>query len=185
MNEWRGHGRLTMNGTHVTCRAEAGKIWLGFDPLEICISDVPTWADSQFSAKAIAAANAGPDNGYQILEWPLNFPLASLPTPGAILTQHTQRALIVTCAIDPATALLGENIQYRYFAPQHGVSEDSATGSAMRVLASYWQQRGLGDVLTAYQNSDAGGLLFSDVRAGKIWVGGCTSPAVNGVKDFE
>ncbi len=72
----------------------------------------------------------------------------------------------------PDQARCGENIQYRYFAPQFGVPEDSATGSAMRVLAAYWQQRGYGDEQRALQRSAAGGWLLSRVEGERTWIGG-------------
>ena len=52
---------------------------------------------------------------------------------------------------------------------------DPATGSAMRVLASYWQQRGLDHALTALQRSAEGGLLFSRIEGGITWIGGNVS----------
>jgi hypothetical protein len=45
----------------------------------------------------------------------------------------------------------------------------------MRVLALYWQQRGLGDELQALQRSPEGGLLWSRVREQTTWVGGRVS----------
>lgn len=180
MDHWGGAGdsggTLVMNGAEVACQAEAGQIWLSFEALETQPCEVPQWCNSYFDTAPIAAATAGPDNGYLVLQWPTDSQLASLPVPPATLVQDTQRALIVTCAVGQDSALHDENIHYRYFAPQHGVAEDLATGSAMRVLAHYWQQRDLGAVLTAYQYSQAGGLLFSRIQAGKVWIGGWTSP---------
>jgi hypothetical protein len=45
----------------------------------------------------------------------------------------------------------------------------------MRVLASYWQQQGLGHALTALQCSAEGGLLFSRIEGGITWIGGNVS----------
>jgi hypothetical protein len=42
----------------------------------------------------------------------------------------------------------------------------------MRLLASYWRGRGLGDRLTALQRSPQGGLLHSEVDRNLTWVGG-------------
>jgi len=185
LDDWGQRGTLVMNGSEVDCHAAEGKVWLGFQPLQPVPCDVPDWCKYFFAAEPIAAATAGVDNAYLILEWPKGFNLASLATPQASLSQYTQRALIATCAADPATATYAETIQYRYFAPQHGVAEDTATGSAMRVLASYWQQRGQGQTLTAYQCSAAGGLLFSRIAEAKVWVGGWTVPMAKESKNFE
>ena len=173
-----------MNGSEVACHLDAGKIWLGFQPLETAACAVPDWCKSYFEIEPVAAATAGADNAYLVLEWPAGFNLASLSGPGASLGRYTQRALIVTCATGHAAATYNESIQYRYFAPQHGVPEDTATGSAMRVLARYWQQRDLGQMLTAYQCSEVGGLLFSRIADAKVWVGGWATPAAKESKDF-
>lgn len=64
-------------------------------------------------------------------------------------------------------------IQLRYLAPQYSPAEDSATGSAMRVLASYWQFRNGVTRLDAWQRSAGGGLLRSEIDdQGSVWVGG-------------
>ena len=119
-----------------------------------------------------ACAEAGDSAGYLVLEWPADTDLTSLDPPGDSLRLHTTRALIATCRVSPSASLAGEDIQLRYFAPQYGVDEDAATGSAMRVLASYWQQRGLGNHLQGLQRSARGGWLFSRLENARVWVGG-------------
>jgi len=161
-----------MNGSEVASRINGSQVWLGFKSSQPLACDVPGWIGSYFSDPPIAAAGAGQASGYLVLEWPEDFALASLPVPDESLAVHTKRALIVTCAISAGAAAANETIRYRYFAPQHGVFEDTATGSAMRVLAGYWQQRGLAHVLTALQCSAGGGLLFSRVEGDITWVGG-------------
>ena len=69
----------------------------------------------------------------------------------------------------------------RYFAPQYGVEEDIATGSAMRVLAQYWSSRF--KQLTVYQCSPQGGLLLSRHTATHVEVGGRCVSASEGVYD--
>ena len=155
-----------MSGVNVACHLAGGKIWLGFEALESQPSEVPQWCKRYFESEPMVA---GPDNAYLILQWPAAFQLPSLPVPPAILARETQRMLVTSCTAGPEGVLAGEDIHCRYFAPQYGVTEDLATGSAMRVLAHYWQHRDLGSVLTAYQNSKAGGLLFSRIQAGTVW----------------
>ena len=175
INRWGRNGTLIMNGSEVACRVTQEQVWLGFTPLAPEACEIPAWCQQYFDVEPAAAATAGAADGYLVLEWPAGFELASLPTPTESLAQHTKRSLIVTCAAENEAAQEAESFHYRYFAPQYGVSEDAATGSAMRVLASFWQQRGLGRVLTAYQCSTEGGLLFSRIEEGKVWIGGWTS----------
>lgn len=164
-----------MNGAEVACRVTDGQVWLGFVPLAPEVCEIPAWCGQYFDVEPDAAATAGAADGYLVLEWPAGFELTSLSRPRETLAQHTARSLIVTCAAENVLTQEKESIHYRYFAPQYGVSEDAATGSAMRVLASFWQHRGLGKVLTAYQCSTEGGLLFSRIEEGKVWIGGWTS----------
>lgn len=164
-----------MNGLEVACRILDEQVWLGFTPLIPKMCEIPPWCSQVFGVEPSAAATAGAADGYLVLEWPAGFELAALPRPDQSLAQHTSRSLIVTCAAVNVFAQETESIHLRYFAPQYGVSEDAATGSAMRVLANFWQQRGLGEALTAYQCSAQGGLLFSRIEAGNVWIGGWTS----------
>lgn len=185
VNHWGQAGRLVMNGTEVKCHIADGLVWLGFEPLALQACEVPHWCQQFFETAPIAAATAGAADGYLVLQWPMDFEIASLPKPGANLAQHTARSLIVTRAIERAAAQHAEDFQYRYFAPQYGVSEDAATGSAMRVLASFWQQRDLGEALTAYQYSNAGGLLFSRIEKGEVWIGGRISTITKEISSIE
>ena len=164
-----------MNGSEVACRVTGEQVWLGFVPLAPEASEIPAWCKHYFEVEPDAAATAGAADGYLVLEWPAGFELTSLPKPRESLARHTARSLIVTCAVENVLTQEKESIHYRYFAPQYGVSEDAATGSAMRVLASFWQQRGLGKALTAYQCSTEGGLLYSRIEKDKVWIGGWTS----------
>jgi len=164
-----------MNGSEVACRVSGEQVWLGFAPLVTKACEVPNWCKHYFDVGPDAAATAGPTDGYLVLEWPTGFELTSLPGPDKSLAQHTARSLIVTCSVGNPGSKGAQTIHFRYFAPQYGVSEDTATGSAMRVLASFWQQSGLGSVITAYQCSAQGGLLFSRIEQDKVWIGGWTS----------
>ena len=129
----------------------------------------------------MAAATAGDSRGYLVLEFTPQTPIETLTAPGARLARHSARALIVTVRSQApgdtrAPAGAGHDdlpeVALRYFAPQYGVPEDAATGSAMRVLAHFWQQRGLDRNLRARQRSRAGGLLFSRIGTRCTWVGG-------------
>ncbi len=53
-----------------------------------------------------------------------------------------------------------------------GEGEDSATGSAHAVLASYWCPRLGRDEISAYQASERGGLLSCRFEGERVWIGG-------------
>ena len=160
---------LQMNNSTVHSWRDGRITWLSFNTLTSHRCEVPTWVEQVFSdpIKPLAAAIAGDEQGYLVLQWPDGFSLAQLALPRDCLIQYSQRALICTAA-QPA---IGENaIEPRYFAPQHGVDEDIATGSAMRILSHYWSQRF--KTLIARQCSTVGGELFAHFKDTQVEIGG-------------
>lgn len=167
----RGDGvaTLVMNGLSVAFHAEDDLAWIGLPPIVTKPCRVPVWVREFFPEVPWRAALAGGDDGYLVLEWPAGFDLRSLPVPDYGLRRRTGRSLIAT-SMDRANPAI--DVQLRYFAPQHGVPEDTATGSAMRVLATYWRNRELADGLRAFQCSPQGGELRSRIRNDLTWIGG-------------
>ncbi len=159
---------LIMGGSSVQCHPGAGKLWVHFDRLFCRETKVPHWAGAVFGSSPLSAATAGPDQGYLVLEWPVGFPLQTLPVPSRALACHTRRAVIACCRTSDGAGM----IHFRYFAPQYGVAEDTATGSAMRILMDYCQQRYQRDSIEAFQCSGAGGVMSARSHAGRIAVGG-------------
>lgn len=174
---------LQMNNSTVKSWRNDELTWLSFNTLTTYSCDIPTWVEQVFPGqiKPLAAATAGDEQGYLVLQWPDEFSLAQLPLPLDCLVQHSQRALICTAA-QPAA---GENaIELRYFAPQHGVSEDIATGSAMRILSHYWSPRF--DHLAARQCSPVGGQLFANFKGTQIEIGGlCVASSASQLSSME
>lgn len=171
---------LSMNASLVPSWREGDVTWLRFAPIDIHDERVPDWLQQVFRGvpQPRAAALAGEARGYLVLQWPDSFDLARLSRPTAALAECTERALICTAARPEWGS---GAIQLRYFAPQYGVAEDAATGSAIRVLAQYWASRF--SQLTAYQSSPEGGLLLSRHTATHVDVGGRCVDATEGVYD--
>lgn len=179
LHHWNGEGVLTTCDSDIPCRLEDGVTWVGFPALFAEPCPVPGWVPVVLAGQpATRCARAGPEDGYLIIELAANTDLTTIIAPDATLAAWTRRALIVTCRVDSETALYDEHFHFRYFAPQYGVAEDNATGSAMRILARHW--RDLGDELAALQRSPAGGYLRSRLDRGGVWVGGTVSPDNNG-----
>lgn len=176
----RGTLSLLMNGSLIPSWSEGDVTWLRFAQARTQEHRVPEWLQQVFRVpqRVHAAAIAGEANGYMILQWPDGFDLRLLSRPATALAEWTERALICTSARpDWGDGML----QMRYFAPQYGVEEDAATGSAMRVLAQYWSNRF--KQLTAYQCSPAGGLLLARHTATHVEVGGRCLSTSEGVYD--
>ena len=164
---------LLMNNTPVPSWREQTLTWLRFSRMPTQASTVPEWVVQLFPGQLqpLAAAICGDERGYLVLQWPDDFNLKMLAPRLGVLSQFSRRAMICTAA-QPAAGLC--DIQLRYFAPQYGVDEDTATGSAMRILADYWSSRFTR--LTARQCSPLGGLLFARSEAAHVEVGGrCVS----------
>lgn len=108
-----------------------------------------------------AMAHAGGSKGYRLFEWPAGTDIAMVAIDPQWLSTGG-RATIFTAR---------ENIKsqtdftLRYFAPQYGVDEDSATGSANAVLADYWQQQGFSGPFRGRQRSQAGGVILSAIES--------------------
>jgi len=83
----------------------------------------------------------------------------------------TDRALLVyvRCTQNDATPT---PYCFRYFAPQYGSAEDTATGSAMRLVTAAARTRYTDQTSMAAQLSPAGGLLYGAVEGDTVWVGG-------------
>jgi PhzF family phenazine biosynthesis protein len=158
-----------MHSSLVPCWREQHNTWLRFERLTTRTVPVPDWVAEIFSAQAqpAAAALCADEEGYLILQWPDETLLKQLTPSLTTLAARSKRALICTAAHPSAGA---DAVQLRYFAPQYGVDEDPATGSAMRVLADYWSDRF--HTLTAQQCSREGGLLLARVAKTHVEVGG-------------
>ncbi len=169
---WESDGCLQMGNTQIKCRAFGGRTWVGFTPLATRPCEVPDWLPGLLRAAPLDCAEAGGADGYLVVRLGEEMLIDAVNAPGDALTRHSQRALIVTRHCSDTGKAEPAHIQLRYFAPQYGEPEDTATGSAMRVLADYWQKQGLGPRLAAQQHSAAGGVLFSHIDEDVIWIGG-------------
>jgi predicted PhzF superfamily epimerase YddE/YHI9 len=164
---------LRMNSSAVPSWSEQGQTWLRFERLPTLACPVPAWVGEVFpgTSQPVSAATCGDEQGYLVLQWADGFSLEALPSPHDRFSALSRRALICTSAQPSVGA---DAIQLRYFAPQYGVAEDAATGSAVRVLADYWSPRFAS--LTAQQCSPEGGRLLARIATDHVEVGGRCIP---------
>lgn len=172
----RSSACLAMNGSLIEAERQPGSdlVWIAFSTAAI---ERAGSGQLQHGAAGIAdllglqiqhitdMATSGGDDGYLVLRLRDEFDLTTLSPPGQSLADITGRALIATTLLDRAGG-----IGLRYFAPRHGVGEDTATGSGMRILAGYWSDHF--DQLWATQYSPAGGELFSRIAGTITRIGG-------------
>lgn len=160
--------------SHINTKIDAEhRLWIGFDAIDSEPAEIPVWAEDCCNIAPVKASKVGPSNGYWIFEWPEDFDLKELAIDYNKLTFATERALIATTRSQSG----GFDYDLRYFAPQHGVNEDKATGSANRVLGSYWKNRLNQSTLKARQLSAEGAVVEVECEnyAGgvdRVWVSG-------------
>lgn len=142
-------------------------IEIAFAPLHSASVSPPKWLKECFSTLPLQVAQAGPTDGYWVMQWPQGT-LQNLQVDAEKLSMNTQRALIAT---EAATDDIYD-YYFRYFAPQHGVIEDKATGSAQRVLISYWSEILNQCNVKARQYSKEGAELLGRVEDQDVWISG-------------
>ena len=163
--------------SHIKARIdEDQRVWIGFKPALIEPASIPNWAEDCCNILPVEVSKVGPSDGYWVFEWPEGFDLKKLAVSFDKLTFTTERALIATTR----SQAKGFDYDLRYFAPQHGVNEDKATGSANRILGSYWNKRLKRHSLKAQQLSDVGAIIdieyespeLSGAEDGTVWISG-------------
>lgn len=112
----------------------------------------------QFFGSSLVRAQESPNrNGYTLIELNNEEAVTHWRPKLRHVQRHSQRALIVT-----AKAHSAHQYDYvvRYFAPQYGNNEDSATGSANALLIAYWSKCLNRSWLSGRQLSAAGGEFY-------------------------
>lgn len=143
-------------------------LWLRVPRIPTRAATLPAALTDCFDIPPCAAALAGGERGYLILEWPSGMDLATLVPDFARLRRSGGRAIIAT----QSDRRQPWDYTLRYFAPQYGNDEDEATGSANVVLADYWSARLQRRRLLALQCSRAGGVVSSRIGAASVDIGG-------------
>jgi len=93
---------------------------------------------------------------------------ALAPDMARIATLHP--ACVIATA--PGNGAHGADFVSRFFAPSHGIPEDSVTGSAHCSLAPYWSDRLGRKRLVARQISARGGVLHCEDRGARVGIAG-------------
>lgn len=152
-------------------------LWLRLPRPRCRAAALPANLQHWFSAAAVPlrSAIAGGNSGYRILEWAAGTDLALLQPQLDVITRSSTRAVIATQADGGSWSFT-----LRYFAPQFGNPEDSATGSATAVLADYWAARSGARAFRALQCSPAGGVIDSRIDDDFVYIGGAVSALATG-----
>lgn len=110
-----------------------------------------------FGRSLINALESPATTGYSLIELADELAVSRWQPKLRHLQRYTQRALIVTAK---AHCNSRQDYVMRYFAPQYGNNEDSATGSANALLIPYWAHRLQRSWLRGRQLSASGGQFY-------------------------
>ncbi|WP_339897853.1 PhzF family phenazine biosynthesis protein [uncultured Gilvimarinus sp.] len=111
------------------------------------------------------AVRIGGRQDYTLLLLPDTHALQQMKPPGRSFALYSRRSVIALC---PAP----HHWQLRYFAPQYGVPEDAATGSACVQASAYLTHIGKGRHFDFVQYSPARGIMHTEVLARRVTVRG-------------
>jgi len=143
--------------------------WFSSDlDIEITTANSPLAAEL-VDTKILETSESMGENGYLIIRLSDNTDLREVKPNLAHLEQNTNQALIITSAHSNHTAI---DYQIRYFAPQYGVVEDSATGSANEIAAHFWLLKLKKKAMRCYQASSKGGYIHLSMHNNRLWIGG-------------
>ena len=159
-----GEGRFHTRSGVLACRSEDGEIWMDFP------ADPPTAAPAPArlglgGVEVVAYATCRDDALVELADAASVRALA--PDFGAVAALGT-RALIVTAAGDRP----GVDCVSRVFAPNAGIPEDPATGSAHCALAVWWGRRTGRGQLVGEQASRRGGTVRMALEGDRVRLGG-------------
>lgn len=176
---WSWHQRhgemplLLAAGERMQGRTDSTRGWLSRSRIPTQTVDPAAATVGIAHDQVIAAALAGGNEGYRLLEIGADVALAALAFDYPAITRRDRRALIVTQrSSDPRYDYL-----IRYSAPQYGSPEDRATGSANAVAADYWarkldKSRLVGLQTPALADPDSGGVIHCELDHDRITLGG-------------
>lgn len=159
---------LSNNYMQTDIRYSNKQIWLGFESKPIKKVNSLKLLENCFIEPPCYSAVSGGEDGYWILEWPSNTNLKTLSPNFKKITQQTTRAIIAT----QISSHPDFDINLRYFAPQYGTNEDTATGSACIILANYWYKRTSRFQFKAQQLSEEGAVINCKLEQNKTWING-------------
>ncbi|MAZ87619.1 MAG: hypothetical protein CL693_08230 [Cellvibrionaceae bacterium] len=103
------------------------------------VDELPVAAIDWFGVPITQALSTENEKGYWVLE--VSDPLEALTPNFGAISASTDRAIILTTTVAAQKPSVERDYSLRYFAPQYGIDEDIATGSANAIAACYWGEK--------------------------------------------
>lgn len=163
--------QITINNVIYASYNSDKTISLSLPRLSAQLVSPPGWVEDmlRFNAKMYLPAQVAlsdKNDGYLLLEF--EPPLAidvfrGLQVDSRVICEHTKRAVVLV-QFDQAK----QHLYTRYFAPQYGMEEDSATGSVMRFVGDYIEKKYQCSTFAVSQCSAQGGYMKIECEAERI-----------------
>ena len=155
----------------LTCSSVDGQSWtLNFPVAPVEESRLPDCLDF-VTKQSTWTGHYGDD---WLAEFESETDIVSFVPDFGLIRQAAKRGLVIT-------ARSGEDeFVYRFFAPQSGVDEDHATGSAQTGLLPFWVSRGSTSKLRSRQLSPRGAGFTSEIDGDRVRITGQTRLVVSG-----
>lgn len=161
----------TLSGK-LTCRFESGMGELNFPVAE----NIPDYVPPSYLVELFPNSPTLHARGD---DW-----FVELESQAAVVVFQPDFAKIRECGLRGLTITAMSDLTdfcYRFFAPQSGVDEDHATGSAQTYLVPYWAEKLGKKVLTSAQLSPRGAFFDSTLNGDRVQIRGKSNLLVEGV----
>lgn len=150
---------------------EKGSVTMALPRVSSTSQEPPNWVSYgiTYDGKALSPSSSAVSaeiDGYLLFEFDPLLPLdvfSALQLDLKQVCENTKRAVVII-----QFDLEKEQLYLRYFAPQYGVTEDSATGSVIRFVGSYIEQKYQCKYFAVRQCSSQGGFMNVECTAEKI-----------------
>jgi PhzF family phenazine biosynthesis protein len=150
----------------LTCHERVDRIEMDFPLRPVVETDAPSGLIDAIGAKPVSAWKNAHET--YLLEYASTDDVRGITPDFARLGSDPEWYTCVTAAGGPE----GFDFVSRFFAPQAGIDEDPATGSAHCMLADFWMKRSGRTDFRAYQASKRGGVIFARVEGDRVFIGG-------------
>ena len=148
-------------------------IVLALPRLSAKMIEIPEWIEKAtvFDGEIVQPMNAAiseQEDGYLLLEYTSQVPLShfkAINFDSKMVCDSTKRAIVIVLFDEK-----NKHLYLRYFAPQYGVAEDTATGSVMRFVGDYIENKYQSSHFKVSQCSALGGFMMVESKEQSILI---------------
>ena len=165
-----------MAGHHLTCEknSETDRIRMSFPAVAVEPVEIPAGLVDALGATPTHCGRN--NNGTLLLQFKTAEEVRSINPDFRAMQEATADVVIVTALSDQS----GWDVISRFFAPSHGIEEDSVTGSAHCIIGPWWARPLKQKTLVCYQASKRGGVLYLELEQDRVFISGYAITVLSG-----